>query len=57
MREAIKTIRSAGKVAATLAFVEEDAKAWVDEGAQLVAVTSDMSMLTGQANKIAKRFG
>ena len=57
MREAIKTIRSAGKVAATLAFVEEDAKAWVDEGAQLVAVTSDMSMLTGEANKIAKRFG
>ena len=44
-------------MAATLAFVEEDAKAWVDEGAQLVAVTSDMSMLTGQANKIAKRFG
>ena len=57
MREAIRTIRSAGKVAATLAFVEEDAKAWVDEGAQLVAVTSDMSMLTGEANKIAKRFG
>ncbi len=56
MCEAIKQIRAAGKVAATLAFAKEDARAWAEEGAQLIAVASDMSMLTRSANDIAKHF-
>ena len=53
---AIKEIKVAGKIPATLAFVEEDAKEWLEHGAQLVAVTSDMYMITNAANNIAAKY-
>ena len=53
---AIKEIKGAGKIPATLAFVEEDAKEWLEHGAQLVAVTSDMYMVTNAANNIAAKY-
>ncbi len=53
---AIKEIIGAGKIAATLAFVPEDALAWIDEGAKLLAVNSDMSMLSRTADEVVKRF-
>ena len=56
MRKAIEDIRQTGKIAATLAFAPDDAREWSQQGAQLIAVASDMFLITRSANDLASTF-
>ena len=54
--DAIPRIKRTGKAAGILAFVEADAKKWIEHGAQFVAVTSDQFLLTRETTAVAARF-
>jgi 4-hydroxy-2-oxoheptanedioate aldolase len=54
--DAIPRIKRTGKAAGILAFVEADAKKWIEHGAQFVAVTSDQFLLTRETSAVAARF-
>ncbi len=53
---AIKEITGAGKIAATLAFDPEIALEWMNQGARLLAVNSDMFMLSRTADEVVKHY-
>ena len=54
--EAIARIKASGKVPGLLNFNEPDAKAWIEKGAQFVAVTSDQFLLARETAAVAARF-
>jgi 4-hydroxy-2-oxoheptanedioate aldolase len=56
MADAIRRIRATGKAAGILAFVEADAKKWIEHGAQFVAVTSDQFLLARSTEAVAKSY-
>lgn len=56
MADAIARIRKAGKIAGILAFAEVDAKKWIAQGAQFVAVTSDQFLLSRSTDAVVKAF-
>jgi 4-hydroxy-2-oxoheptanedioate aldolase len=54
--EAIARIKATGKVPGLLNFNEADAKKWIAQGAQFVAVTSDQFLLARETAAVAARF-
>jgi 4-hydroxy-2-oxoheptanedioate aldolase len=54
--EAIARIKAAGKAPGLLNYNEPDAKAWIEKGAQFVAVTSDQFLLARETAAVAARF-
>jgi 4-hydroxy-2-oxoheptanedioate aldolase len=54
--DAIPRIRKTGKAPGILAFVEADAKKWIEHGARFVAVTSDQFLLVRETAAVAARF-
>jgi 4-hydroxy-2-oxoheptanedioate aldolase len=54
--EAIDRIKRTGKVPGLLNFNEPDAQAWIERGAQFVAVTSDQFLLSRETAAVAARF-
>ena len=56
MGDTIKTIGRCGKVPGILAFVEADAKHWIDTGARFVAVTGDSFLLARSTEAVVAAF-
>lgn len=56
MADAITRIKKSGKAPGILAFVEADAKRWIEHGARLLAVTSDQFLLARETSAVAARF-
>jgi len=54
--DAIARIKRTGKVPGLLNFNETDAKKWIEQGAQFVAVTSDQFLLARETAAVAARF-
>jgi 4-hydroxy-2-oxoheptanedioate aldolase len=54
--EAIARIKAAGKAPGLLNYNEPDAKAWIEKGAQFVAITSDQFLLARETAAVAARF-
>jgi len=54
--EAIARIKRTGKVPGLLNFNEADAKKWIEQGVQFVAVTSDQFLLARETAAVAARF-
>jgi len=54
--EAISRIKATGKAPGLLNYNEPDAKAWIEKGAQFVAVTSDQFLLARETAAVAGRF-
>jgi 4-hydroxy-2-oxoheptanedioate aldolase len=54
--EAIARIKRTGKVPGMLNFNEADAKKWIEQGVQFVAVTSDQFLLARETAAVAARF-
>jgi 4-hydroxy-2-oxoheptanedioate aldolase len=54
--EAITRIKRTGKAAGLLNFNETEAKRWIGQGAQFVAVTSDQFLLARETAAVAGRF-
>lgn len=54
--QVIGRTRKAGKAAGILYFDEAGAKRWIEQGAQMIAVTSDSAMLVRESSAIAARF-
>jgi 4-hydroxy-2-oxoheptanedioate aldolase len=54
--DAITRIKKTGKAPGILAFVEADAKKWIERGARFVAVTSDQFLLVRETAAVAARF-
>jgi 4-hydroxy-2-oxoheptanedioate aldolase len=54
--EAIARIKAAGKAPGLLNYNEAEAKAWIEKGAQFVAVTSDQFLLARETAAVAGRF-
>ena len=56
MGETLHRIDKTGKVPGILAFVEADAKHWIDEGARFVAVTGDAFLLARSTEAVVAAF-
>lgn len=56
IEEAVARIRKTGKAAGILASVETEARHWLDAGCTVVAVGSDLGLLTKQAAALAAKF-
>jgi 4-hydroxy-2-oxoheptanedioate aldolase len=56
MADTISRIKRAGKAPGILSFNEPDAKRWIELGAQFVAITSDLFLLTRESAAVAARF-
>jgi 4-hydroxy-2-oxoheptanedioate aldolase len=56
MSDAIKRIRATGKAPGILAFVESDAKRWIEQGALFVAVTSDQFLLARSTEAVVRGY-
>ena len=56
IRDAGKRIRAAGKAAGILTPNEEEAKRFIDWGYSFAAVSSDVGLLSKNADGLAKRF-
>ena len=54
--DAIPRIKKTGKAAGILAFVEADAKKWIEHGARFVAVTSDQFLLARETAAVAAKY-
>jgi 4-hydroxy-2-oxoheptanedioate aldolase len=54
--EAISRIKRTGKAPGLLNFNEAEAKRWIEQGAQFVAVTSDQFLLARESAAVAGRF-
>ena len=54
--DAIPRIKKTGKAAGILAFVEADAKKWIEHGARFVAVTSDQFLLARETAVVAAKY-
>jgi 4-hydroxy-2-oxoheptanedioate aldolase len=54
--EAIGRIKRTGKAPGLLNFNEAEAKRWIEQGAQFVAVTSDQFLLARETAAVAARF-
>lgn len=54
--DAIARMKQTGKAPSILAFAEADAKKWIEHGARMVAVTSDLFLLTKESAALAARF-
>jgi 4-hydroxy-2-oxoheptanedioate aldolase len=54
--EAIARIKRTGKAPGLLNFNEAEAKRWIEQGAQFVAVTSDQFLLARETAAVAARF-
>jgi len=54
--DAIARIKKTGKTAGILAFVETDAKKWIEHGARFVAVTSDQFLLARETAAVAAKY-
>ncbi|MBM3393968.1 MAG: HpcH/HpaI aldolase/citrate lyase family protein [Betaproteobacteria bacterium] len=52
----IARTRKAGKAAGILYFDEAGAKRWIQQGAQMIAVTSDSAMLVRESSTIAAKY-
>ena len=56
IEDAFARIRKAGKAPGILAPVETEARHWLDKGAVVLAVGSDIGLLARQSEELAKRF-
>lgn len=56
MGETLRRIDKSGKVPGILAFVEADARHWIDEGARFVAVTGDSFLLARSTEAVVAAF-
>ncbi len=56
MGETLRRIDKSGKVPGILAFVEADAKHWINKGARFVAVTSDSFLLARSTESVVAAF-
>ncbi len=56
MQDAIARIAATGKVPGVLAFVEAEAKRWIEAGARFVAIGSDQAILSRESLALASRF-
>jgi len=54
--DAIPRMKKTGKAAGILAFVEADARKWIEHGARFVAVTSDQYLLARETSAVAAKF-
>lgn len=54
--EAIPRMKKTGKAAGILAFVEADARKWIEHGARFVAVTSDQYLLARETAAVAAKY-
>ena len=54
--DAIPRMKKTGKAAGILAFVEPDARKWIEHGARFVAVTSDQYLLARETAAVAARY-
>jgi 4-hydroxy-2-oxoheptanedioate aldolase len=54
--DAIPRMKKTGKAPGILAFVEADARKWIEHGARFVAVTSDQFLLVRETAAVAARF-
>jgi 4-hydroxy-2-oxoheptanedioate aldolase len=54
--DAIPRMKKTGKAAGILAFVEADARKWIEHGARFVAVTSDQFLLARETAAVAARY-
>lgn len=54
--DAIRRIRESGKAAGILAPIEQDARRWIAEGANFVAVGVDASMMVRATTELRDRF-
>jgi len=49
-------MKKTGKAPGILAFAEADARKWIEQGAQFVAVTSDQFLLARESAAVAAKF-
>jgi 4-hydroxy-2-oxoheptanedioate aldolase len=56
MADAIARIKRTGKAPGLLNYNETEAKRWIEQGAQFVAVTSDQFLLVRESAAVAARF-
>jgi len=54
--DAIPRMKRTGKAAGILAFVEADARKWIEHGARFVAVTSDQFLLARETAAVAAKY-
>lgn len=54
--DAIPRMKKTGKAAGILAFVEADARRWIEHGARFVAVTSDQYLLARETAAVAAKY-
>jgi len=54
--DAIPRMKKTGKAAGILAFVEADARKWIEHGARFVAVTSDQYLLARETAAVAAKY-
>ena len=54
--DAIPRMKKTGKAVGILAFVEADARKWIEHGARFVAVTSDQYLLARETAAVAARY-
>jgi 4-hydroxy-2-oxoheptanedioate aldolase len=54
--DAMARMKKTGKAPGILAFAEADARKWIEQGAQFVAVTSDQFLLARESAAVAAKF-